>query len=69
MLESFRIAPDKYVQILRVADRYLAVAVAKDSITLLAELDGQALLFPEETAGVTVSFREILEKIREKKKE
>ena len=66
-LESFRIASDKYVQIIRVADKYLAVAVAKDSVTLLAELDEQALRFPEEAGGGKMSFREILEKVREKK--
>lgn len=69
MLESFRIASDKYVQIIRVADKYLAVAVAKDSVTFLAELDEQSLLFPEDTAGMKMNFREILEKVREKKKE
>lgn len=69
ILESFRIASDKYVQIIRVADKYLAVAVTKDSVTFLAELDGQTLLFPEDTAGMKMNFREILEKVREKKKE
>ena len=69
MLESFRIASDKYVQIIRVADKYLAVAVAKDAVTFLAELDEQALLFPEDTAGMKMNFREILEKVREKKRE
>ena len=69
MLESFRIASDKYVQIIRVADKYLAVAVAKDTVTLLAELDKQTLLLPEEGVHGKASFREILEKVREKKKE
>lgn len=67
MLESFRIAPDKYVQIIRVADKYLAVAVAKDAVTFLAELDESALIVRENTAGVKMSFQEILEKVREKK--
>lgn len=68
MLESFRIASDKYVQIIRVADKYLAVAVAKDTVTLLAELEEQTLLFPGD-AGGQMNFREILEKVRGKKKE
>lgn len=68
MLESFRIASDKYVQIIRVADKYLAVAVAKDSVTLLAELDEQTLLFPEDAGSGKMNFREILEKVREKNK-
>ena len=69
VLESFRIASDKYVQIIRVADQYLAVAVAKDSVTLLAQLDESALSYDKDAAGTKVSFQEMLEKVREKKKE
>lgn len=66
MLESFRIASDKYVQIIRVADKYLAVAVAKDTVALLAELDASAITWKENTAGTKMNFQEILEKVREK---
>lgn len=69
MLESFRIASDKYVQIIRVADKYLAVAVGKDNVTFLAQLDESALVMREDTAGLKMNFQEILEKVREKKKE
>lgn len=69
MLESIRIAPDKYVQIIRVADKYLAVAVAKDTVTFLAELDESALTLKDSRAGAGMSFQELLEKVREKKKE
>ncbi|MCI8381786.1 MAG: flagellar biosynthetic protein FliO [Lachnospiraceae bacterium] len=69
MLESFRIASDKYVQIIRVADKYLAVAVAKDTVTFLAQLDESALVWRESAVGVKMNFQEILEKVREKKKE
>lgn len=69
MLESFRIASDKYVQIIRVADKYLAVAVAKDTVTFLAQLDESALVWKEDMSGAGMSFQGILEKVREKKKE
>ena len=69
MLESFRIASDKYVQIIRVADKYLAVAVAKDTVTFLAQLDESALVWRGSAVGVKMNFQEILEKVREKKKE
>ena len=69
MLESFRIAPDKYVQIIRVADKYLAVAVAKDAVTFLTELDESVLMQKKDMAGAKMSFQELLEKVREKKKE
>lgn len=67
MLESFRIASDKYVQIIRVADKYLAVAVGKDTVTFLTELDESALILKDDTVSAKMNFQEILEKVREKK--
>jgi len=69
MLESFRIASDKYVQIIRVADKCLAIAVSKDTVTLLAELNEDALKQAEEADSAKISFKELLEKVREKKEE
>ena len=51
------------------ADKYLAVAVAKDTVTFLAELDESALMPRADEAGVKMNFQELLEKVREKKKE
>lgn len=69
MLESFRIASDKYVQIIRIADKCLAIAVSKDSVTLLTELDESALKQDKAVEGTKISFKELLEKVREKKEE
>lgn len=69
MLESFRIASDKYVQIIRVADKYLAIAVSKDTVTVLSELEESKLVRRDDADSAKISFQEILEKVREKKKE
>ncbi|MBD5550744.1 MAG: flagellar biosynthetic protein FliO [Lachnospiraceae bacterium] len=69
MLESFRIASDKYVQIIRVADKYLAIAVSKDTVTVLSELEESKLVRRDDADSAKISFQKILEKVREKKKE
>lgn len=69
LLESFRIASDKYVQIIRVTDQYFAIAVSKESVTFLAELDENALKQREDMGSMKMSFKELLEKVREKKEE
>ncbi len=69
MLESFRIASDKYVQIIRVADQYLAIAVTKESVTLLTQIDEAMLKQKEDAETMRPSFKELLEKVREKKEE
>lgn len=70
MLESFRIASDKYVQIIRVADKYIAIAVSKDNVTFLAQIEESELVRRDEPdGGSKLSFQELLEKVREKKRE
>lgn len=69
MLESFRIASDKYVQIIRVANQYLAIAVTKESVTLLTQIDEAMLKQKEDAETMRPSFKELLEKVREKKEE
>ncbi|MGN0411561.1 MAG: flagellar biosynthetic protein FliO [Lachnospiraceae bacterium] len=69
VLESVRIAPDKYIQIVRIADKYMAIAIGKESITHLTDLDEDQILIAKEPSGWKMSFEELLEKVREKKDE
>ena len=43
--------------------------VAKDAVTFLTELDESELMQKKDMAGAKMSFQELLEKVREKKKE
>ena len=44
IIDTFQLAQNKYIQIIKVGKRYLAIAVCKDSVTLLTELDEDELL-------------------------
>ncbi|MBQ8148758.1 MAG: flagellar biosynthetic protein FliO [Lachnospiraceae bacterium] len=63
MIDSFRISQNQVVQILRIGQRYVAVAVGKDNVTLLSELSEEEIIFSE---GVTepVQFDEIWKKAK-----
>lgn len=50
MIDSFRISQNQVVQILRIGQRYVAIAVGKDGVTLLAELSEEEIIFPEGVA-------------------
>jgi len=64
VLETCRVAPNKYIQIVRLGKRYIAVAVCKDTMTKLAELSGEELTpLGEQGSGNTV-FAQILEKAK-----
>ncbi|MCR5716308.1 MAG: flagellar biosynthetic protein FliO [Lachnospiraceae bacterium] len=63
VLESTRIAPNKYIEIVRVAGKILVLGIGKDTVTMLTELDEQT--YGEsfkcgETQGL--SFKDILQK-------
>lgn len=41
LIETARIAPNKYLQLVRAGSKYLLIAVGKDEIHMLAELSGK----------------------------
>lgn len=67
VIETSRIAPNKYVQIIRLGETYIAVAVCKDTVTKLAELSQEELVFPEQRETGISDFAQILEKVKQKK--
>lgn len=65
VIDSFRISQSKYMQLIRIGDRYLAIAVCKDTVTVLTELSKDAVVYPEDIAGDTpVQFEEFLKKAK-----
>lgn len=59
VIETNRIGNNKYVQILRIGERYVAIAVGKDSVTMLGEVRREEL---KEKTSHSISFREILDR-------
>ena len=64
VLETGRISTTKYIQIVRLGNKYMAIAVGKDEVTALCELDKESLFFDDHENTATLSFSEILEKIK-----
>ena len=65
LIETMRISNSKYIQIMRAGDRYLVIAVCKDTVTLLAELSKEELSFSlHNERADNLSFREIFDKIK-----
>lgn len=65
VLETFKIAQNKYVQIVQIGDKVFAIAVSKDNITLLGELNEESLTFTENNIPTPGSdFKSILDKAK-----
>lgn len=63
IIETLRLSQTKYLQIIKVANKYIVIAVSKDHVEYLTEIDGDQL---DSFEGVTQtpSFKEILSKIK-----
>jgi flagellar protein FliO/FliZ len=63
VVETKRISQNKLIEILRIGDRYFAVALGKDEVTFISEISPDSLHFPEKT-GEPFSFKELLNKAK-----
>ena len=60
VIETSRISNNKYIQIVRIGDTYMVIAVCKDTVTLLGQVPEESLKL--ENPGKDFSFRELLER-------
>ena len=61
VLETIHIAANKYIQLVRVGEKFMAIAVCKDTVTMLGEVPAEQLKFRETSAG-KLKFKDLLEK-------
>lgn len=66
VLDIIRLSNNKYVQIIRIGRKYLAVAICKDTVTMLTEIPEQDLVFSEKNTAKGQGFKDVLEKIQKK---
>lgn len=67
LVEALRLSNNKYVQIIRVGRKYLALAVCKDTVTMLSEIPEEDLNFPEGSTGSALGFGDVLAKIQKER--
>lgn len=61
IVETVRITANKYIQLVRVGRKYMAIAVCKDTVTMLGEVPEEQLKFRDVTQS-KINFKELLEK-------
>lgn len=64
LVETMRISNSKYLQIIRAGEKYLVIAVCKDTVTMLAELTADEVSLDVGNEVNSLSFREILDKMK-----
>lgn len=66
VIDTYRISPNKYIQIIKIANKFVVIAVGKDKIDFITELDESEVLIKEENVKENISFKQILEKLKNK---
>lgn len=62
VVETARIANNKYIQLVRVGETYMAVAVCKDTVTMLGEIPKEQLTEADEKGG-SPAFTDLFAKV------
>lgn len=61
VVETFRVTTNKYIQIIKVGEKYIAIGISKDHIEYLTEIDKEQLIFQEiNNNTVSSEFKDIL---------
>jgi len=71
VIETFRLNQSKYIQIVKIGSKYVALGISKEHIEVLTELteDEINLSIPEQNATeLNVDLKDVLAKIMKKKK-
>ena len=67
IIETYRISTTNAIQIIRIADKFLAVAICKDNISLLATLDEDSVIVSNNESQLQgIDFGELLRGAKEK---
>ncbi len=61
VIETFPIAQNKYLQLIRMGNKYIVVSVTKDSVSFITELDENEICQIQKSTSVSgKSFKEVL---------
>lgn len=68
IIETYRINQNKYVQILKIGSKIIAVGVGKDEVNFLSEIPLESIEWEEQDWKSMPDFKEVLKKMNEKRK-
>gem|GEM_PF-1384591 len=66
VIDTYRISPNKYLQIVKIANKYIAISVSKDNVQFLSELDESEIFIRDDNMKENLNFKQIFENIRNK---
>lgn len=68
VLDTYRITQNKFLQLVRMGNQYVVIAVTKDSVLVITHLTEEEVIKPDNKTNEVASFKHILSDIVHKKK-
>lgn len=65
VIETYRISNVKFIQIVRIGEKYMAIAIAKEQITPLCELSESEIVKISKGEQSEASFKQIFDKMKQ----
>lgn len=70
VIETFRLTNNKFIQIIEVGGKYMVIAVCKDTVTMLCEIEQEELSWIPSESGRSPagneSFQELFQRLKDK---
>lgn len=66
IIETYKIAPNRFLQIVEISGKYIVIGVSKDHIEYITELEADKVI-KDDGEIKPVNFRDVLETIKTKK--
>ena len=67
IIDTCKISTNKYIQIIRIGERHVALAISGDQVTNLGDVDPDELILKSEESQ-SLGFKDVLDKIKGEKK-
>ena len=67
VIETYRITNGKYLQIVKIGEKYVVIGIGKDNVTSICELSADDIKPPvEQPSQTTEMFKSVLDKARQR---
>jgi flagellar protein FliO/FliZ len=64
VIDSYRVTPNKALQIVKIGNKYVVISIGKDNINFITELDEAEVVIRESHQGEKQSFIQIFDKLK-----
>lgn len=67
VIDTYRISPNKLMQVVKVGNKYIVIAIGKETVNFITELEESEVFLREPGNLEKQSFKQVLEKLRHNK--